>query len=90
MLSRTSSFAGTYNGSTVTLYVNATTTFTLSYGGTPQSGGGIRIARRWDDVANVTTNFTDGVMPVVKIYNRSLAAEEVSQNFNTQRSRYDI
>jgi len=83
-------YAGTYNGSTVTLYVNTTTTYTLSYSGTPQSGGAIRIARRWDEVANVSTNFTHGAIPVVRIYNRALSLAELQQNFNAQRSRYGV
>lgn len=83
-------YAGTYDGSTVTLYVNVSTTYTLSYSGTPQSGGAVRIARRWDDVDNITTNFVDGVIPVVRIYNRALSSAEISQNFNAQRSRYGV
>jgi len=83
-------YAGTYDGSTVTLYVNVVTTYTLSYSGTPQSGGAIRIARRWDDVDNVSTNFTHGAIPVVRIYDRGLSTAEVTQNFNAQRSRYGV
>lgn len=83
-------YAGTYDGSTVTLYVNFSTTYTLSYTGTPQSGGAIRIARRWDDVANVSTNFTHGSIPVVRIYSRALTSQEINQNFNANRSRYGV
>lgn len=83
-------YVGTYDGSTVRLYVNVGTTYTLSYSGTPQSGGAIRIARRWDDVDNVSTNFVDGTIPVIRIYNRALSTPEVTQNFNAQRSRYGI
>lgn len=83
-------YAGTYSGTAVTLYVNVSTTHSLTYTGTPQSGGAIRIARRWDDVANVSTNFTHGAIPVVRIYNRSLSLAEVTQNFNAQRSRYGV
>ena len=83
-------YAGTYDGTTVRLYINGISSHTLTYTGTPGSGGAIRIARRWDDVANVTTNFTDGVIPVVRIYNRALSATEVKQNFNSQRTRYGV
>jgi len=83
-------YVGTYDGTTVRLYTNVTTTYTLSYTGTAQSGGAIRIARRWDDVANVSTNFTDGVIPVVRIYDRALSSQEVTQNFNAQRKRYGV
>lgn len=83
-------YAGTYDGSTVKLYVNLSTTYTLSYSGAPNSGGAIRIARRWDALANVSGNFTDGSIPVVRIYNRALSVAEVTQNFNAQRSRYGV
>lgn len=83
-------YAGTYNGSAVTLYVNLSTTYTLSYSGTPQSGGGIRIARRWDAADNDPLNFTDGSIPVIRIYNRALSSAEISQNFNAQRTRYGV
>lgn len=83
-------YVGTYSGTVVTLYANVSTTYTLTYTGTPQSGGAIRIARRWDDVANVSTNFTHGAIPIVRIYNRALSSAEVTQNFNAQRSRYGV
>lgn len=83
-------YVGTYDGATVRLYINNAASHSLTYTGTPGSGGGIRIARRWDDLANVTTNFTDGSIPVIRIYNRSLSAAEVAQNFNAQRSRYGV
>jgi hypothetical protein len=83
-------YAGTYDGSTLKLYINGVDSHTRNYSGTPGSGGGIRIARRWDDVDNVTTNFTDAVIPVVRIYNRALSTQEVNKNFNSQRARYGV
>jgi hypothetical protein len=79
--------AGTYDGSTIRQYVNGVASGgILSYVGTPTSGGNIRIMRRWDDTLT-STNFTDGILSNVKIYNRALSASEVLQNYNAQFSR---
>ena len=81
---------GTYNGSSVILYVNGVAGTPLSYTGTATSGGEIRIARRWDDVANTASNFFSGDISIVKIYNRALTSAEVLQNFNATRGRFAI
>lgn len=81
---------GTYDGATLSHYVNGSLSNTLSYAGTPQSGGNTRIARRWDDVANAADNFVGGSIPIVRIYNRALNQAEVTQNFNQSRARYGI
>lgn len=73
---------GTYDGSAVRQYVDGSLTQTLNYVGTPQSGGTVRIARRWDDVANVATNFFPGDIHFVRIYNRALSGTEISQNYS--------
>lgn len=81
---------GTYDGATVSFYVNGALIGTLSYAGTPQSGGKTRIARRWDDVANDANNFVGGSIPIVRIYNRAFTQSEVTQNFNESRGRFGI
>jgi hypothetical protein len=81
---------GTYDGSTIKFYVNGTLDSFLNYFGTPSSGGEIRIARRWDGVANNSINFFPGDISLVRIYNRSLTNEEVENNFNTERHRFDV
>ena len=81
---------GTYDGAAVSFYVNGALIGTLSYAGTPQSGGKTRIARRWDDVANDANNFVGGSIPIVRIYNRAFTQSEVTQNFNESRGRFGI
>lgn len=82
--------AGTYDGSTLTQYVNGVISGSaVSYSGTPTSGGVIRIARRWDDVVT-STNLFPGDIVAIRVYNRSLLADEVSQNFNALRRRFSI
>lgn len=81
---------GTYNGSVVQQYKNGITDTSLNYVGTPQSGGGNRIARRWDASATDPINYFPGDIAIVKVYNRALSSTEVSQNFNALRGRFGI
>lgn len=83
-------FVGTYDGSTVKMYSNNIQIGSLSYVGTPASGGEIRIARRWDDSAVDANNFISADIPVVRIYNRDLTAAEIAVNFDANRSRYGL
>jgi hypothetical protein len=80
---------GTYDGSTLTQYSNANVNTTLSYTGTSQSGGEIRIARRWD-ATNVASDHYRGDISIVRIYNRALSAAEVGSNYNAIKGRYGL
>ena len=80
---------GTYDGSTIRQYTNGVQVDSLSYTGTPASGGGIRINRRWDDVVS-SGNLFDSNIAAVRVYNRALTSSEVSQNFNAIRGRFGI
>ena len=81
---------GTYDGSTIRQYVNGVPNGgTLSYVGIPQSGGEIRIMRRWDD-SLTSGNFVDGDLGIVRIYNTALSAADVSNNFESARNRYGL
>jgi len=82
-------FLGTYDGSTLNFYVNGSLHSSLSYTGTPSSGGTIRIARRWDDTL-ASGNLFPGEIGVVRIYNRALSLDEITTNFNAHRNRYGI
>ena len=77
---------GTYDGSTLSFYINSVLSYTKSYVGTPSSSGaGIRIGRRWD-----TANYINGYIPLVKLYNRALSSAEIVQNYNALQSRYGL
>jgi hypothetical protein len=81
---------GTYDGSVIRQYVNGVASGgTLNYVGTPQSGGEIRLMRRWDDTLQ-QSNLLDGQLAVAKIYNRALSASEVLSNFNSIKSRFGL
>ena len=81
---------GTYDGTTIRQYVNgAANGGTLTYSGTPTSGGEIRMMRRWDDIVS-TGNLFNGNLAIARIYNRALTAAEVLQNYNAQKSRFGL
>ncbi len=80
---------GTYDGATIKQYVDgAALGGTVNYTGSPQSGGEVRIMRRWDDVDTSSSNFVDGDIQVVRIYNRSLDAWEVKHNYEMNKNRF--
>lgn len=81
---------GTYNGSKIILYANGILSTETDYAGSATSGGEIRIARRWDDAANLASNFFSGDIPIVRIYNKALSAIEVAQNFQVNRGRFGV
>lgn len=80
---------GTYDGSTIRQYTNGVQVDSLSYTGTPSSGGELRINRRWDDVVS-SGNLFDTNIGAIRVYNRALSAAEVLQNYNAIRGRYGI
>ncbi len=82
--------AVTYNGNTIIQYSNGISQSILSYVGNPQSGGTIRIARRWDSPSNDVTNFFDGDISIVRVYNTALSATQIFQNFNAVKGRYGL
>ena len=81
---------GTYDGTTIRQYVNgAANGGTLTYSGTPTSGGEIRMMRRWDDIVS-TGNLFNGNLAIARLYNRALTAAEILQNYNAQKGRFGL
>jgi len=81
---------GKYDGTTLVQYVNgATSGSAVSYTGVSQSGGNIRLMRRWDDTLT-TSNLVDGDLSIVRVYNTSLTYSQILQNFNSQKSRFGL
>lgn len=78
-------FVGSYDGTNMRFYRNGVLTNTVAASGT-LGGTGISMV-----VGSFSgAYFSQGQIPVVKIYNRTLSADEVSQNFNALRGRYGI
>ncbi len=80
--------AGTYDGSTIKMYVDGEFLSDFSYSGNPQSGGQIRIARRWDESAVISTNFFDGSVPIVRVYSQSLSQTEIKKNYLLDKDKF--
>lgn len=78
----------TYDGSKLTIYRNGVslgTSAALNIGSLNATSTGYYIAHRWD--------MTDGVYgdyAIVNMYNRALAASEVTTNFNAIKSRFGL
>mgnify|MGYP003341140093 CR=1 FL=1 len=81
---------GSYNGSTLKQYHNGIVTSSLNYVGTSASNGSVRIAARWDDLTQTTSNYFSGSIAIVKIYNRTLSDTEVLQNYNAVKQRFGL
>ena len=80
-------FVNTYDGSNIKFYANNTlrltktpSDFTIS-----KSGLGLNIMRRQD-----VANYWGGGVSIIRVYNRGLSAEEISTNFNVERSKYSL
>ena len=79
---------GTYDGSVVRQYVNGVASGgTVNYVGTPQSGGEVRLMRRWDETA-IQSNLVDGDLAIVKIYDEALTSGQVLSNYNSTYTRF--
>jgi hypothetical protein len=79
---------GTYDGSTIRQYVNGSASGgTLNYVGASQSGGEIRLMRRWDETLS-SGNLVDGDLAIVKIYNTALSGSQILQNYNDTYTRF--
>lgn len=78
---------GTYDGSTVRQYVDGALDTILSYSGTPQSGGEVRIAARWDSL-NAPGDFFPGDIGLVRIWNSALTAQQVQELYDENLERF--
>jgi hypothetical protein len=76
----------TYDGSTITVYENNVNKGTSSSNGTADFSGGIRIGS-WASSAAYTW---DGTIPIMKMYNRALTAQEVKQNYQQYKTRFNL
>jgi hypothetical protein len=77
---------GTFDGSTITLYVNSISTRTNTTSNIPSSSGlGIRLMRRWD-----LDDYWGGYLAIVRIYNDALGPDQVVANYNASKSRFGL
>jgi hypothetical protein len=77
---------GTYDGTTIKLFVNNTLVQSATYVGTSTSSqGGIVLMRRWDNA-----EYWGGRLGVVRIYNTAFSNVQIDQNYQAVRSRFGI
>ena len=76
---------GTYDGTTVRLYINGNSVASQSYAaGIPQSTT-FRIGNE-----SGRSYYSNMDLPLARIYNRALPASEIQQNFNAIKGRYGL
>lgn len=80
---------GTYDGATVKQYVDAVLDTQLSYSGTPQSGGEVRVAARWDSLS-APNDFFPGDIGLVRIWDSALTADQVTELYNENADRFSL
>lgn len=80
---------GTYNGNNITQYVNGVQDGQTAYVGTPQSGGSVYVAKRWDAVAASMDHFPGDVSQAI-VYAGAMTASEVAKRWNATRSTYGL
>ncbi len=79
---------GTYDGSVLRQYVNGVASGgTVNYVGTPESGGEIRLMRRWD-LTLTQSNLVNGDLSIVKIYDGALNSGDILSNYNSTYTRF--
>lgn len=79
---------GTYDGSMSRMYINGIEIWNASLTGTIPSAT-YYIGTYGGTIVDDTHNF-NGYIPVAKIYNRPLTAEQVLQNFNASKRRFGL
>ena len=78
---------GTFNGSTVNLYVNNTLVGQATASGSQpiSSQGGINIMRRWDN-----PEYWGGKLGIVNVYKGSLSAALINSSWNANKTRFGL
>lgn len=77
---------GTYDGTTIKLYVNNTLINQTAYTGTPtSSAAGIRLMNRWD-----SADYWGGRLSIVNIYDGDISAAGVTTSWNANRTRFGL
>lgn len=77
---------GSYDGSTIKLYVNNTLINQTSYVGAPvSSGSGIRLMERWD-----SNDYWGGKLAIVKIYQGDIGQLGVTNSWNANKTRFGL
>lgn len=79
---------GTYDGNFITQYVNGFPDGQTAYVGTPQSGGEVYIAKRWD--LGASTDHFPGEVSQATIYRGAMTASEVYKRWLATKSIFGL
>jgi hypothetical protein len=79
---------GTYDGNYISQYVNGLLQQSTAYVGTPQSGGEVYIAKRWD--LGASTDHFPGDIGLANVYAGAMTAGEVAKRWEATRSTYGL
>jgi len=79
---------GTYDGNYVSQYVNGLLQQSTAYVGTPQSGGEVYVAKRWD--LGTSTDHFPGDIGLANVYAGAMTAGEVAKRWEATRSTYGL
>lgn len=87
-------FLHTYDGSSQKLYINAVNVATSSLTGDIKynsSNTSVALGADYNSGYNSgAAAFVNGMIPIIRIYNRALTATEVLQNYNATRHRFGV
>jgi hypothetical protein len=78
----------TINGTIVTIYVDSNSIYSSSLGSSNLNTGNGRV--RIGLHPNGTANRYNGNIASVQLYNRALSSQEILQNYNAQKSRFNL
>jgi hypothetical protein len=81
---------GTYISGTRILYVNGSSVNSDSATGTVATNGGGMSVGAYGGFNGARNYYYNGGVSVVRVYNRALSANEISQNYNAQRGRFGV
>jgi len=79
---------GTYDGNYISQYINGLLQQSTAYVGTPQSGGEVYVAKRWD--LGASTDHFPGDIGLANIYAGAMTAGEVAKRWDATRSTYGL
>jgi hypothetical protein len=83
-----SHIAGTYDGTTMRAYINGVQVYSAAQTGTIPDA--IYVLGTYGGALTDGVHNFNGLIPASKIYNRALTADEMKQNFNAMRGRFNI